>query len=125
MTEVTKYICDVCGAVFSDSEECWKHEASHKIQGLFEVKGAKFYARGRQVSASQFKGLDAFLNTIEAIEVSDPDAATEINDFFHDNNYNKPFEDVDSKRVYFDAPSGEWVDADRAIKDINSYFGEE
>jgi hypothetical protein len=125
MTKVTKYMCDVCGAMFADSEQCYQHEASHKIQGLFEIKGAKFYANGKQVSASQFKSLDASLNAIDAIEVSDSDTATEINDFYVDNNYNKPFEDVNSKRVYFDDPFSDWIDADRAIENIKSYFGEE
>lgn len=125
MTEVTKYMCDVCGQLFDDSELCCEHEALHEIHSLFEIKGAKFYVNGRQVSASQFKSLDAFLIAIDAIEASDSDIATEINDFYHDNNYNRPFEDVNSKRVYFDNPSGEWVDADRAIENINSNFGEE
>lgn len=124
MTEVTKYMCDVCGQLFDDSELCCEHEALHEIRSLFEIKGAKFYVNGRQVSASQFESLDAFLFVIDAIEVSDSDIATEINDFYVDNNYLKPFEDVNSKRVYFD-PSGEWVDADRAIENINSNFGEE
>lgn len=125
MTEVTKYMCDVCGQLFDDSELCDEHEALHEIHGLFEIKGAKFYTNGRQVSASQFKSLDAFFIIVDAIEVSDSDTATKINDFYVDNKYYKPFEDVDSKRVYFDSPSGEWVDADRAIEDINSNFGEE
>lgn len=125
MTEVTKYMCDICGAMFDDSEACWKHEAFHKIQDLFEIEGAKFYESGRQVSSSQFKSVDASLNTIDAIEVSNSDAAMAINDFYYHNNYNKPFEDMDSKRVYFDDPSGEWIDADRAIENIKSYFGEE
>lgn len=124
MTEVTKYMCDVCGQLFDDSELCCEHEALHENRSFFEIKGAKFYVNGRQVSASQFESLDAFLFVIDAIEVSDSDIATEINDFYVDNNYLKPFEDVNSKRVYFD-PSGEWVDANRAIKDINSNFGEE
>lgn len=125
MTEVTKYMCDICGAMFDDSEACWKHEAFHKIQDLFEIKGAKFYVGGRQASTSQFESLDAFLNAIDAIEVSDPDIAMEINDFCHDNNYNRPFEDVNSKRVYFDDSFSDWVDADKAIENIKSYFGEE
>ena len=125
MTEVTKYMCDVCGQLFDDSELCCEHEALHEIRNLFEIKGAKFYVNGRQVSASQFKSIDAFLGAIDAIEVSNSDAAMAINDFYYYNNYNKPFEDMDSKRVYFDDLSGEWVDADRAIEIINLNFGEE
>lgn len=125
MTEVTKYKCDVCGAIFDNRGVCYVHEASHKIHHFFETEGAKFYVSGRQVSASHFKSLDAFFIGIDAIKVFNSDAATIINNFYRDNKYCEPFKNVNSKRVYFDAPSGEWVDADRAIKDINSNFGEE
>lgn len=30
MTEVTKYMCDTCGELFSDSQDCIKHEQRHR-----------------------------------------------------------------------------------------------
>ena len=31
MTTITKYVCDLCGEVFDDEEECAKHEILEKI----------------------------------------------------------------------------------------------
>lgn len=31
MTTITKYVCDICGEVFDDEEECAKHEILEKI----------------------------------------------------------------------------------------------
>lgn len=124
MTEVTKYMCDVCGITFDDKESCYAHETSHKIGNLFEIEGVKFYAGGQEVDASRFKSLNAFLGKVEAIEVPNSDAAEVINDFYRKNEFNEPFEDVDSKRVYFDDHFCEWLDANDAIKRIKSSFGE-
>lgn len=32
MTENTTYICDYCGEVFDDSEDCFQHEWEHKFE---------------------------------------------------------------------------------------------
>lgn len=125
MTELTKYVCDVCGAAFDDKESCCAHETSHKIESLFEAEGVKFYANGREVDTSRFRSVNAFLGKIEAIEVPNSDAAEAVNDFYRKNEFTTPFEDLDSKRVYFDDRFGEWLDADDTIKRIKSYFGEE
>ena len=34
MTENTTYICDYCGEVFDDGDECYRHEWEHKFELL-------------------------------------------------------------------------------------------
>lgn len=34
MTENTTYICDYCGKVFDDSEDCYRHEWEHKFRSV-------------------------------------------------------------------------------------------
>ena len=34
MTENTTYICDYCGKVFDDDDDCYRHEWEHKFESL-------------------------------------------------------------------------------------------
>lgn len=34
MTEHTTYICDYCGKVFDDDDDCYRHEWEHKFESL-------------------------------------------------------------------------------------------
>lgn len=34
MTENTTYICDYCGKVFDDGDECYRHEWEHKFESV-------------------------------------------------------------------------------------------
>ena len=34
MTENTTYICDYCGKVFDDEDDCYRHEWEHKFESL-------------------------------------------------------------------------------------------
>lgn len=124
MTELTSYKCDICGETFDDDHECYCHEAFHKIHSILETEGTKFFFNGTRATPGRYKTIDDFLASIDAIEVANPEAAQEINDFYNEEKYNKPFENVNSKHVYFDEYSGEWCDADQTIKGIKAKFGE-
>ena len=41
----------------------------------------------------------------------------------YEKKFNKPFENENSKRVYFDENNAEWLDADMIIKSVESKFG--
>lgn len=124
MTELTSYRCDICGEIFDDDYKCYCHEAFHKICDIFETEGTKFYFNGIRATVDRYETIDDFLGSVNAIEVTTPEAAEAINNFYHEEKYNKPFENENSKRVYFDEYEGEWFDADQVIKDIKAKFGE-
>lgn len=124
MTEVSFYKCDVCGEDFDNEYECRCHENSHRNNGVLENENIKFYANGKRVTTNKDGNLYAFRNKIDAIEVTDSEMTQEINSFYREAEYTKPFENINSKRVYFDDYLGKWIDADKTIANIEAKFGE-
>lgn len=47
MTTITKYVCDLCGQVFDDENECWQHELLEKIGIHFN--NVVFFGRNKKV----------------------------------------------------------------------------
>lgn len=47
MTTITKYVCDLCGQVFDDENECWQHERLEKIGIHFN--NVVFFGRNKKV----------------------------------------------------------------------------
>ena len=123
MTELTIYRCDICGLDFDDKELCYRHENFHEIQSFIEKENVKFCHNGHRISIYKYKEIYDLLGDIDAIEVSNPDIARKINKFYYEKRFNKPFENEDSKRVYFDENNAEWLDADMIIKNVESKFG--
>lgn len=123
MTERTIYRYDICGLDFDDKELCYRHEDFHKIQDFIEKQNVKFYYNGYRISIYKYKDIYDILSDIDAIEVSNSDTARKINKFYYEEKFNKPFENENSKRVYFDENNAEWLDADMVIKSIESKFG--
>ena len=123
MTELTIYRCDICDLDFDDEELCYMHEGFHKIQDCIEKQNVKFYHNGNRISLYKYKDLDDLLCNIDAIEVSNSDTARKINKLYYEEKFDKPFENENSKRVYFDENNAEWLDADMIIKNVESKFG--
>ena len=123
MTERTIYRSDNCGLDFDDKELYYTHEDFHEIQNFIEKENVKFYRNGHLISIYKYKDIDDLLGDIDAIEVSNSDTARKINKFYHENKFNKPFENENSKRVYFEENNAEWLDADMVIKSVESKFG--
>ena len=123
MTELTIYRCDICGIDFDDEELCYMHKGFHKIQDFIEKQNVKFYHNGNRISIYKYKDLDDLLCNIDAIEVSNSDTARKINKLYYEEKFDKPFENENSKRVYFDENNAEWLDADMIIKSVESKFG--
>ena len=123
MTELTIYRCDICDLDFDDEELRYMHEGFHKIQDFIEKQNVKFYHNGNLISFYKYKDLDDLLCNIDAIEVSNSDTARKINKLYYEEKFDKPFENENSKRVYFDENNAEWLDADMIIKSVESKFG--
>lgn len=47
MTTITKYVCDLCGQVFDDENECWQHERLEKISKHFN--NVIFFGRDKKI----------------------------------------------------------------------------
>ena len=123
MTELTICRCDICGLDFDDEKLCYTHEDFHEIQNFIEKENVKFYCNGHRISIYKYKDIYDLLCDIDAIEVYNSDTAKKINKFYHEKKFNKPFENENSKRVYFEENDAEWLDADMIIKSIESKFG--
>lgn len=123
MTKLTIYRCDICGLDFDDEKLCHRHEDFHEIQDFIEKKNVKFCHNGHRISIYKYKDIDDLLCNIDAIEVSNPDTARKINKLYYEKNFDKPFENENSKRVYFETYNSTWRDADTIIKNIESKFG--
>lgn len=123
MTKLTIYRCDICGLDFDDEKLCHRHEDFHKIQDFIEKENVKFCHNGHHISIYKYKDIDDLLCNIDAIEVSNSDTARKINKFYYERNFDKPFENENSKRVYFETYNSTWRDADMIIKNVESKFG--
>lgn len=123
MTERTIYRRDIYDLDFDDEELCYKHKDFHEIQNFIEKENVKFYSNGHRISIYKYKDIYDLLCDIDAIEVSNSDTARKINKFYHEKRFSKPFENENSKRVYFEENNAEWLDADMIIKSIESKFG--
>lgn len=124
MTKLTTYRCDICGMDFDNEAECLCHEVNHKLDDIFDTEETKFYANGNRLIKNKYEGANDFLSKVDAIEVTNSEAARAINQFYDEKKFLKPFMDIDSRRVYFDDYNGDWRDADVDTKNIKAKFGE-
>lgn len=123
MTKLTIYRCDICGLDFDDEKLCHRHEDFHEIQDFIEKENVKFCHNGHRISIYKYKDIDDLLCNIDAIEVSNSNTARKINKLYYERNFDKPFENENSKRVYFETYNSTWRDADMIIKNVESKFG--
>ena len=79
MTTITKYICDICGEVFDDEEECAKHEILEKI-GKYS-NDVIFFGRNKKVIS--FDDAISLPGGVWGIYIEDESAIPLIDEIFY------------------------------------------
>ena len=108
MTENTIYICDYCGKVFDDDDDCYRHEWEHKFE-LFKNR-IKFM----RVKSGVFIELPLALESVDECTVIYCDGTDEawntIDEAFDWRGYGCPEKDIraDGHIFIYDHDADEW-----------------
>ena len=108
MTENTTYICDYCGKVFDDEDDCYRHEWEHRFELL--KNRVKFMREENGV----FIELPLALNSIDECTVIYCDGTDEawdiIKDAFDWQGYGYPSKDIraDGHIFIYDYDEDDW-----------------
>lgn len=79
MTTITKYVCDICGEVFDDEEECAKHEILEKISK--HSNDVIFFGWNKKV-LSLDKIIDSLYDDVYGIYIEDESAIPFVEEVF-------------------------------------------
>ena len=108
MTENTTYICDYCGKVFDDEDDCYRHEWEHKFE-LFKNR-VKFMKEEKGV----FIELPLAIESVDECTVIYCDGTDEawniIKDAFDWRGYGYPAKDIraDGHIFIYDYDEDDW-----------------
>lgn len=96
MTEIHTYQCEVCGKIFDDYDDCYKHEMEHKATGL-KTSVVMMDSLGKILPLDDIR---TAIDKCYAIYVGCNEAAKIVWELFKDEGYETPIENIRTPVLY-------------------------